>query len=91
MKTNPSEPKVKAAAPDKAPVPTRRHARGEKAPASRHAVLDGLEPINSQAAGIDVGSKENFVAVPPRAVKAGDSAVRSLQFSRKNRTHWSSG
>jgi transposase len=78
MKTNPSESKVKAVTHDQAPVPTRRRSRGEKAPPSRKAVLDGLEQINLQAAGIDVGSKENFVCVPPRSVKAGESPVRSF-------------
>lgn len=42
------------------------------------AVLDGLEQINLHAAGIDVGSAQNFVCVPAAAVKPGQPNVRSF-------------
>lgn len=42
------------------------------------AMLEGLEMINLHAAGIDVGSAENFVCVPAHAVKAGEATVRSF-------------
>ncbi len=38
--------------------------------------LDKLEPIHRRAGGIDIGSAENYVAVPQDAVGAGDSPVR---------------
>ncbi len=40
--------------------------------------MDGLEQINLHAAGIDVGSAQNFVCVPPSAVKPGQPNVRSF-------------
>ncbi|PIQ24112.1 hypothetical protein COW64_20715 [bacterium (Candidatus Blackallbacteria) CG18_big_fil_WC_8_21_14_2_50_49_26] len=38
--------------------------------------MDKLEPVHRQAAGIDIGSAENYVAVPMEAVAPGESAVR---------------
>lgn len=38
--------------------------------------LEGLKQINLQAAGIDIGSAENYIAVPVHAVKEGESTVR---------------
>jgi transposase len=78
MKTNPSEQVAKVVAHDKITDPIRRRPRRAKALPPRPAVLDGLEQIKLQAAGIDVGGKENFVCVPPRAVKSGESPVRSF-------------
>src|SRR6266566_4434288 len=34
--------------------------------------LDTLEPVHRQAGGIDVGSFENYVAIPESAVKEGE-------------------
>ena len=38
--------------------------------------LDQLTPIPLQAAGIDVGSAENYVAIPAEGLAAGESPVR---------------
>ncbi len=38
--------------------------------------LDQLTPIHRRAAGIDVGSAENYVAIPSDGLAAGESAVR---------------
>jgi len=38
--------------------------------------LEGLKQINLNAAGIDIGSAENFVAVPAHTVKEGEPTVR---------------
>jgi transposase len=39
-------------------------------------VLEGLKQINLYAAGIDIGSADNYVAVPAHAVKEGEPTVR---------------
>ena len=44
--------------------------------ASASLELDKLEPIHRRAAGIDIGSAENYVAVPQEAVEPGESPVR---------------
>lgn len=49
-----------------------------KAPRIDAAALDGLEQINLRAAGIDVGSQENYVAVPAHTVPAGAPTVRAF-------------
>jgi transposase len=38
--------------------------------------IEGLERINLNAAGIDVGSKQNYICVPAHAVKPGEPTVR---------------
>jgi transposase len=38
--------------------------------------LDQLKPIHRRAAGIDVGSAENYVAIPVEGLAVGESAVR---------------
>jgi transposase len=38
--------------------------------------LDELTPVHRRAAGIDVGSAENYAAVPKEGLAAGESAVR---------------
>jgi len=38
--------------------------------------MEKLEPIHRRAAGIDIGSAENYVAVPAECVGPGESAVR---------------
>ena len=40
--------------------------------------LDELKPIHRRAAGIDVGSAENYVAIPVEGLAPGESAVRSF-------------
>jgi hypothetical protein len=61
-----------------------RQPPSKRGPTARRTDLDegrlteGLEQINLHAAGIDVGSAENFVCVPARAVKPGQRNVRSF-------------
>jgi hypothetical protein len=38
--------------------------------------LDELEPIHRRAAGIDIGSAENYVAIPAEGLAPGESPVR---------------
>ena len=44
-------------------------------------VLEGLQQINLLAAGIDIGSAENYIAVPAHTVKAGEPTVRCFGVS----------
>jgi len=53
-----------------------RQRKKVKAPRVDGAVLEGMEVIHPHAAGIDVGSTENYVCVPARSVKAGEPNVR---------------
>ena len=68
-----------------------REVKKVKAPRVQEAALEGLDTINLHAAGIDIGSQENFVAVPAHRVKAGEPTVRSFGCLPGNRTPWSSG
>jgi len=52
--------------------------RGRKAKRITASVVESLEQINLHAAGIDVGSAQNFVCVPTAAVKPGQPNVRSF-------------
>jgi hypothetical protein len=52
--------------------------RGRRAKKANVSVAETLEQINLNAAGIDVGSAENFVCVPTQAVKPGQPNVRSF-------------
>lgn len=62
-----------------ATVPAKaKRAQPAKMPRRGAAVLDGLEQINLHAAGIDVGSAQNFVCVPASAVEPGQPNVRSF-------------
>ena len=63
----------------------KRHARNAKklqrqkpqcSPAVPDKSLDELTPVHRRAAGIDVGSSENYAAVPAEGLAAGESAVR---------------
>jgi transposase len=58
-------------------TPAKPSRRGRKP--AKPAATDGLEQINLHAAGIDVGSAENFVCVPASAVKATEASVRSFK------------
>ena len=42
--------------------------------------MDELKPVHRRAAGIDVGAAENYVAIPPEGLAAGDSAVRVFRI-----------
>ena len=55
-----------------------RQVKRVKAPRVQEAALEGLDTINLHAAGIDIGSQENFVAVPAHSVKADEPTVRSF-------------
>jgi hypothetical protein len=55
-----------------------RQVRKVKAPRVQEAALEALDTIHLHAAGIDIGSQENFVAVPAHSVKAGEPTVRSF-------------
>jgi transposase len=49
-----------------------------KAPEAQSVLWEGLEMMHRHAAGIDVGSAENFVCVPAHAVESGQAAVRAF-------------
>lgn len=72
-----SRPNVKIEATAAVATKSKR-ARSAKMPKRRAVVLEGLEQINLHAAGIDVGSAQNFVCVPAWAMKGGQSNVRSF-------------
>lgn len=55
-----------------------RHAKKVRVPRVEPEVLEGLETLHLHAAGIDVGSAENFVCVPAHSVKTGEATVRSF-------------
>jgi len=76
MKT--TAPTKKAARLAKAGHRNARQVNKVKAPRVQEAALEGLDTINLHAAGIDIGSKENFVAVPAHSLKAGEPTVRSF-------------
>ncbi len=44
--------------------------------AAKPASLDELKPVHRRASGIDIGSAENYVAIPSEGLAAGESAVR---------------
>jgi transposase len=54
----------------------RRQARPKAVRAQAPVDLEQLEPVHRRAAGLDIGSAENYVAVPADAVAPGESAVR---------------
>ncbi len=51
-------------------------ARKRASAATSPAEMEKLEPIHRRAAGIDIGSAENFVAVSPERIAPGESPVR---------------
>lgn len=57
---------------------THRQFKKVRAPRIDAAALEGLERINVRAAGIDVGSTENYVCVPAHTVKASEPTVRAF-------------
>ena len=77
MKTAPSSPQAKRH------VRNARHLKRHEAKAApvKAAVntsypLDELTPVHRRAAGIDVGSAENYVAIPTQGLAAGQPSVR---------------
>jgi transposase len=74
MKTPPSSPAAK------------RHVRNAKkllrqnkpqtSPVAEPRSLDELTPVHRRAAGVDVGSAENYAAIPTEGLAAGESPVR---------------
>jgi transposase len=53
-----------------------RQSKSKSSVASKPQSLDELTPVHRRAAGIDVGSAENYAAVPNEGLTAGESAVR---------------
>lgn len=80
MKTQRQNCKAKADSHPRVPAQAKRRRTKKTVPAS----IDGLQQINLHAAGIDVGSAQNFVCVPPQAVEPGQANVRSLAVFSKN-------
>ena len=56
----------------------KQRAGGEPVEAQK---LEELKQINLQAAGIDIGSAENYIAVPAHTVKEGEPTVRRFGVS----------
>jgi len=56
----------------------RKHACPRGAGRKQIQLIQGLEQINLQAAGIDVGSAENYVCVPQHSVRPGEKNVRKF-------------
>jgi len=72
MKTPVSSPAAKRRARN-----VRKLQRQSQKPTSRPVKsLDELTPIHRRAAGIDVGSAENYVAIPTEGLASGESPVR---------------
>ncbi len=71
MKTAPSSHSRKRQARN-----SKKLKRQETTPKVEAVSLDELKPVHRRAAGIDVGSAENYVAIPTEGLAAGESAVR---------------
>ncbi len=54
----------------------KRQSRALVVKPTRQVPLDELQPVHRRAAGIDIGSAENYVAIPEGAVEPGESPVR---------------
>ncbi len=54
----------------------KKQTRERAATATSPVEMEKLEPVHRRAAGIDIGSAENYVAVPPETVAPGESSVR---------------
>jgi transposase len=50
--------------------------------------MEKLEPIHRRAAGLDIGSAENYVAVPPETMPPGESPVRVFGVVREQQDTW---
>jgi len=50
--------------------------------------MEQLEPIHRRAAGIDLGSAENSVAVPPETLTPGESPVRVFGVFHEQQDTW---
>jgi transposase len=77
MKTAPSSPSAKRRARNSRQL-KRQGAKVAAATTTTSAArsLDELTPVHRRAAGIDVGSAENYVAIPAEGLAAGHSPVR---------------
>jgi transposase len=73
MKTPTSSPAAKRRARNVGKLQRQAKPRSLPVPAKP---LDELTPIHRRAAGIDVGSAENYVAIPVEGLAAGESPVR---------------
>jgi len=78
MKTKSIRSKAAKSAQRKGQCHTHRKVKKVKAPRIDAAALGGLEQLNLHAAGIDVGSTENYVGLPAHVLKPGESAVRDF-------------
>jgi transposase len=77
MKTAPSSLSAKRRARNAQKLKRQDAKVAKAAPAaSRPRSLDELQPVHRRAAGIDVGSAENYVAIPAEGLAAGQSSVR---------------
>ena len=50
--------------------------------------MEKLEPSHRRAAGLDIGSAENYVAVPPETMPPGESPVRVFGVVREQQDTW---
>lgn len=55
-----------------------QHAVGPNASRPDHPPKQSLKVVHPHAAGIDIGAREHYVAVPPDTVAAGAAPVRSF-------------
>ena len=74
MPTKPAAPKTARAKHTQ----RKRQTKKVKAPKTEAGTLESLERINLHAAGIDVGSTQNYVCVPAQSVKSGEQTVRAF-------------
>jgi len=74
MRMAPSSPASRRTA--KNALKLKQQARKSAATAPSPAEMEKLEPIHRRAAGIDIGSAENYVAVPLETTGPGESPVR---------------
>jgi transposase len=73
MKTPPSSSAAKRRARNAKKLQRQKRQRSPVAPRKS---IEELTPVHRRAAGIDVGSSENYVAIPTQGLAAGESAVR---------------
>jgi len=78
MKAKRSPAKARRTAAHLARTARRKSIPKVKAPQPNEVVLEGLEQLNPRAAGIDIGSQENYVCVPAHLIPPGQMAVRAF-------------
>ena len=74
MKTAPSSPAARRNV--KNALLLKKQVRPRAVDGTSPVEMDKLEPVHRRASGIDIGSAENYVAVPPDAVVPGEASVR---------------